>query len=159
MICYNVGCVFRDHTFEIKEIRDDAFLVLVGQGELEEDIKRQVNELGLAEDVLFMGVRNDVPDLLNMFDVFLLPSRYEGLPVSLVEVQANGLPTFVSSAVTKEIAVSDFIFYYDLKDGPVEWARRICDSNLSHIEHDMSSSEYDINNATKSLFERYRRYK
>ena len=148
------------HVFhELKKIKSNAFLVLVGQGELEEDIKRQVVDLGLASDVLFMGVRNDVPDLLNMFDVFVLPSRYEGLPVSLVEVQANGLPAFVSSAVTKEIAVSDFIHYFDLIDGPAEWAKRICESNMPHIEYDMSCSEYDINNSTKSLYERYQKYK
>lgn len=75
-----------------------------------------------------MGVRNDVPDLMNAMDIFLLPSRFEGLPVTLVEAQTNGLYCYVSDSVTKEIKVSDIIEYYSLFESPKKWAENICSS-------------------------------
>lgn len=99
---------------EVKKHREDAVLILVGRGELEEDVKKQVVELGLEDSVIFTGVRNDVPDLMNAMDVFVLPSRFEGLPVTLVEVQTNGLPTIVSEQVTREIDICKNIKYLPL---------------------------------------------
>lgn len=82
--------------------REDASLLLVGDGELMAPIKELVGTLGLADRVLFLGVRDDVASLLSAMDVFVLPSKFEGLPVVLLEVQANGLPVIVSDVVTEE---------------------------------------------------------
>lgn len=112
---YQKNHEFLIHTFsEIKKSRENAVLMLVGRGELESDVKKQVEELGIQDSVIFTGVRNDVPDLLNAMDVFALPSRFEGLPVILVEVQANGLPTLVSEHVTREIDICTNINYLPL---------------------------------------------
>ncbi len=86
----------------------DYKLVLVGTGPLYEDVIRYVNSKGLSDKVLFMGQRNDVDELLNMMDIFVLPSRFEGLPLVLVEAQVSMLPCVVSSAVSKETKISDF---------------------------------------------------
>lgn len=99
---------------DIKKNRNNAILMLVGRGELEEDVKKQVSLFGLNDSVIFMGVRNDVPDLINAMDVFILPSRFEGLPVTLVEVQANGLYALASEVITKEVTISDRINYLPL---------------------------------------------
>lgn len=82
-------------------------LVLVGKGELEDSIKQKVNDMGLTEKVTFLGLRSDVSALLNAFDVFLLPSLYEGLPVVGIEAQANGLPCIYSDTITKEAVLLD----------------------------------------------------
>jgi glycosyltransferase involved in cell wall biosynthesis len=67
-----------------------AVLVLVGAGPLEDDLRAQVDAVGLAGRVVFAGSRGDVPDLLAAFDVFVLSSRYEGLPIALLEAMAAG---------------------------------------------------------------------
>ncbi len=137
---------------KICENRKDAILLLVGRGELEQDIYDWVNRKGLTERVKFLGVRNDVPDLLNAMDVFVLPSRFEGLPVTLVEAQANGLPCYVSDAVTPEIKVTDDIFYLPLTDKAEDWAKQIYKVHLRQGRGKAEiSNSYDIEVAYKIL--------
>ena len=140
---------------EIKKIRNDAVLMLIGRGELEEDVKKQVECLGLSKSVIFMGVRNDVSELLNAMDVFLLPSRFEGLPVTLVEVQANGLTTFASDVITDEIKVANNVFYLSLSKTNQEWATAICESNTQRLEGALQESVYDINRVSCQLKDFY----
>ena len=78
------------------------------------EVQEQVKNDQIDDRVIFLGVRNDVPKLLNAMDIFVLPSRYEGLPVALVEVQANGLPTYVSTAVTTEMKVSSNMHFISI---------------------------------------------
>ncbi|MEH6993691.1 glycosyltransferase family 1 protein [Neobacillus drentensis] len=78
-------------------------LILVGDGPLKYEVEKHVSELKLTNSVYFMGLRDDIPCLLNLFDVFLLPSLYEGFPVVTVESQAAGVPALVSDSVSKEI--------------------------------------------------------
>lgn len=110
---------------QIVEFRDDAILVLVGHGELLDDIKKYVDELGIAKHVLFLGIRDDVNELLNAFDVFVLTSFYEGLPVVLIEAQANGLPVVVSDTVTRDISLSSTVRFKSLQDDECSWAEEI----------------------------------
>jgi len=144
---------------EVKKLREDAVLLLVGRGVLEEEIKEQVRALGLGKDVLFLGVRNDVAALLNAMDIFVLPSLYEGLPVTLVEIQANGLASIVSDAVTAEIKLLDNIEYFSLNRSMKEWAKQIvsCDihkRNVNGIEI-IANSGYDVNIEAIKLKEKY----
>lgn len=110
---------------ELVKRRKDAILMLVGGGELRPVIEEKVNQLGLSDKVMFLGVRNDVPYLLNAMDVFLLPSLYEGLPVTLVEVQANGLAAVVSDTVTDEIQFAPNYKVVSIKKTPTEWCDEI----------------------------------
>lgn len=140
---------------EIRKVRDDAFLMLVGRGELEEEIRNQVACSGLSDSVLFMGARDDVPDLLNAMDVFVLPSSFEGLPVALVETQSNGLPTYASDSITKEIAISDCISYLPLEKKC--WANAILKMKLQPARRREEYSKvvldagYDINREASKL--------
>ncbi len=77
-------------------------LLFVGSGELQEDLEQKTREYGLKERVTFAGSRRDVGRLLSGADLFLLPSFHEGLPVSALEAQANGLPCILSDTVTRE---------------------------------------------------------
>lgn len=136
---------------EVAKCRADAMLILVGGGELRSTIENEVRERGLSDKVLFLGVRNDVPDLLNVMDLFLLPSLYEGLPVTLVEVQANGLAAVVSDAVTQEVALSDNYRIISLRKNEKEWCSEILQTGLERSENvENVVLRYDINNAAAS---------
>ena len=121
----------KNHSFIIEVFRvihaknPDVFLLIVGEGELRTAIEEKVDLLGLKDSVIFTGVRSDVPDLLRTMDVFLLPSLYEGLPVTLVEAQASGLPCVVSDVVTKEVAITDLIEFIPLSESAAYWADRL----------------------------------
>lgn len=136
---------------ELKKLRDDAVLLLIGRGELEESIKAQVESLGLSNSVLFMGVRNDVPDLLNAMDVFVLPSRFEGLPVTLVEIQANGLPAVISDVVTKEMTFSEDFSFVSLSQSSCEWAKVISEKKRADSKNLIKNTEYDLHIATDKM--------
>ena len=140
---------------EVKKQIPNAMLMLVGRGELEEQVRDQIKQLQLEDSVLMTGVRNDVPDLLNAMDLFLLPSRFEGLPVTLVEAQTNGLPIFASSAITKEIKIAENMVYMSLDESPCAWADCICSFDLKRISNSISGSGYDIDKAAVLLMEKY----
>ncbi len=110
---------------EILKIIPNTVLWLVGNGEDEEKIKVRIEEYGISEFVTFMGIREDVPDLLQAMDAFILPSFFEGLPVVLVEAQAAGLPCFVSDNITKESDITKNVEYYSLNLTKKDWANRI----------------------------------
>lgn len=125
----------KNHTFlvevfhEIKKARPEAKLMLVGQGHLEPCVRNQLEHLGILEDTLFMGVRSDVPELLQAMDVFVLPSLFEGLGIVNIEAQAAGLPCFVSAKVVPpEVKLTDLMHYIPLEQSPAYWAEYI----LSH---------------------------
>lgn len=92
-----------------------------------EDIKNKVKELNLDDNVKFLGQRNDANELYQAFDVFLLPSLYEGLPVVGVEAQAAGLLCYLSDDMTKETKVLDITKFMSLNNTPEEWADNILD--------------------------------
>lgn len=123
--------VQKNHTFiidtfnELCKIRNDCMLMLVGNGEFFESIKNKVNELNLTENVIFVDFQEDIYKYYSAMDLFLMPSLFEGLPITLVEAQANGLPSLVSSAVTKECDLTGLVEFFSLYEGSRRWAERI----------------------------------
>ena len=140
---------------QVKKIRTDAVLMLIGRGELEDTVKAQVEALGLRDSVIFMGVRNDVPDLVNAMDVFALPSRFEGLPVTLVEIQANGLPAVISENVTKEMTISQDFTFIPLIQPVSDWAKAIAEKHRNESNNLIRNTIYDLNVATNELRSKY----
>lgn len=101
-------------------------LFLVGEGELKAKIQEQVSVLGIEEKVIFLGSRNDVNALLQAMDVFLFPSLFEGLPVSLVEAQAAGVHCVISDGIPKEaILIPENVTVIALKESAIQWADKI----------------------------------
>lgn len=99
---------------ELHHLNPRARLVLVGKGELEEAVRQKVCALGLEEYVIFTGVRQDIPQLLSAFDVFLFPSLYEGMPNTVIEAQATGLPCVISDSITREADITDLVHFCPL---------------------------------------------
>ena len=103
----------KNHAFLLKvfaqllKTRPDARLLLVGEGELEQQVRRQAAALGIQSQVIFTGARQDVHKLYSAMDVFCLPSRYEGMPVVAWEAQANGLPCLFSDQITSETKATE----------------------------------------------------
>lgn len=87
----------------------DSYLLLVGDGELWEEVRRQCETLGLADKVLLPGAHTDTENYYQAMDVFVFPSLWEGLPVSVVEAQANGLPCLISEVITPEVRLTDLV--------------------------------------------------
>lgn len=141
---------------KISKKNDDAVLVLIGGGELENSIKLLVEELGLTDKVIFLGVRNDVCELLNMMDVFVLPSRFEGLPVTLIEVQVNGLPVVVSTAITNEAKISENFIALSLNEDINVWESEIQKRKRNQTFTDDSLvRKYDISILAKQQMQWY----
>lgn len=144
---------------EIHKKNNNSILLLAGQGPLMEDIKNKVKELNLDDNVKFLGQRNDVNELYQAFDVFLLPSLYEGLPVVGVEAQAAGLLCYLSDDMTKETKVLDITKFMSLNNTPKEWADNILDDVKKYKRIDtskeMTAKNFNIKEEAKKLEEYY----
>lgn len=155
----------KNHTFlidifnEIHKKNNNSILLLAGQGPLMEDIKNKVKELNLEDSVKFLGQRNDANELYQAFDVFLLPSLYEGLPVVGVEAQASGLLCYLSDDMTKETKVLDITKFMSLNNTPEEWADNILDDVKKYKRIDtskeMTAKNFNIKKEAKKLEEYY----
>ena len=110
---------------EYARVNENAVLLLIGEGELEEKMKNMAASLGISGKVIFAGLQSNVNEWYQAMDVFVMPSLFEGLPVVGVEAQASGLPCIFSSAVTDEILLSPFSCRVPLSDSDKEWADAI----------------------------------
>ncbi|MBX9888381.1 MAG: glycosyltransferase [Flavobacteriaceae bacterium] len=144
---------------ELLQLDANQRLFLVGDGELKSNVQEQVASLGIEQQVVFLGLRDDVNQLLQGMDVFLFPSLFEGLPVSLVEAQASGIYSVISDGIPKEaILIPEHVTVISLKESATAWANKIHDlKQLQKI--DVSSlivaKGYDIANNVKTLEAKY----
>lgn len=106
-----------------------ARLLLLGDGVLAPDIRKQVEELDLGDKVLFIGQTPDVQDFLQAADVFVLPSLHEGFPIVLVEAQASGLPCVSSTSVTPEANLAGMVKSIPLSESNDTWADAVCSAH------------------------------
>lgn len=135
----------------------NAKLVLVGEGELESNVRSQVSKLGINESVIFMGSISNVPEMLSMFDVFLLPSVFEGLPYVLVEAQANGLLVLSSDKIDKETKIIDNFYFIDPSNID-QWVTTFKENYPYNRNFDISVFEkrgFNITSATEKLHDFY----
>lgn len=147
---------------EIHKKNNDSLLLLAGQGPLMDEMKEKVHNLGLDVNVQFLGQRNDANELYQAFDLFLLPSLYEGLPVVGVEAQASGNLCYLSNDMTKETKVLDSTVFMSLKSSAEEWANAILNDAKSYKKHDtkeeVSKYGFNIEKEAKKLEEKYFEY-
>ena len=141
--------------FYIKKRMKNAKLLLLGNGELEESIKQIVSEFHLEDSVVFGGVRDDTNRVYHALDLFLLPSRFEGLGIVFVEAQVNGLRCITSNCVPTESNVLGLVSYFSLGNSPEEWADKIINMNINREQIDTTNFQYDINHCVKELSRYY----
>ena len=130
-------------------VGDDFFL---------QKTKEKVKACGLGNAVRFLGLRNDVPALVQAMDCFLLPSRFEGLPIVGIEAQAAGLPCFFSDTVTHELGITELAYFISLEIPVEKWAEEILKkSNIPRrdMQKEIADAGYDIKKEIGKLEELY----
>ena len=150
---------------EVHKQKENSILLLAGQGPLMEEMKEKVKILGIEDSVKFLGQRNDINELYQAFDVFCLPSLYEGLPVVGVEAQATGLLCIFSDDMTKETKVLDTTEFLSLNQSVEEWTYTILKKYKSfkrkNCINEISKKDFNIkkeaNKLTQKYYEEYRR--
>ncbi|MCV3320371.1 glycosyltransferase [Pediococcus pentosaceus] len=166
---YTIGCVARfsaikNHKFlidvfkKILVIKKNAKLVLVGGGELFDEIKKYVDQNNLQSSVLFLGNRKDVNRIMQALDVFVLPSVHEGLGLVNIEAQAAGLPCIVSNGIPRSAKVLKSFEFLSLEGPTSEWVNEILkyeNFKRSNTVKNVIEAGYDINNSAKEVEELY----
>ena len=163
----NVGRFMKqkNHEFILKlfknvlEQNPDSVLVLIGDGELLDIIKNKSQKLNIQNHVIFMGNIENVNEIYQAMDVFLLPSIFEGLPVVGIEAQTAGLKCIMSDTISREVAITKNVEFLNLKKDSIErWTEEIL-KNICYERKDMSKeiieAGYSIEEETKKLQEIY----
>ncbi|APM41312.1 hypothetical protein BS101_16930 [Clostridium kluyveri] len=130
---------------------DNFTLLLVGDGELRSHIQNKVKDLKLQDNVIFTGIRSDIPYILQAMDIFVMPSHYEGLPVTLVEAQAAGLPCVVSSNITRQIKITSDIIYINLSDSVEYWSKCVMKLVSNHVRKNTKQQIIDAGFSIKII--------
>lgn len=143
----------KNHSFIIdifKEVcakEPNSTLLLVGDGPLEDEIKKKVYDSGLLGKVKFLGARDNVNDLMQSMDVFILPSLYEGIPLTMIESQASGLNCIISDKVPKECIVTENVKSISKKADSEYWANEIikCKNKIrKNLYNEIQDAKFDI---------------
>lgn len=134
-------------------------LLLVGTGEMEPEMRAAAARRGLTDRVIFAGVQSDVPAFMNAFDLFLLPSNFEGSPVTLVEAQGCGVPCLASTNVPDDGSVTDLVHFLPLAAPLTDWAAK-AEAIAAHGDHDdhwaaLSAAGYELKTAARRMEQLY----
>lgn len=136
-----------------------SVLLLAGRGELEEKIREKAEKLGLSSSVLFLGVQEDIANLMRQMDVFLFPSKHEGLGIVVIEAQASGLPCYISSGIPEEAVVTGSVTRLSLDRTAKEWAEKILTGLEKYKRKDQYQeilhSGFDIGESCSQLMQIY----
>lgn len=155
LVIGNVGRLTyaKNHPYLLNVFRElslrgiDCYLLLVGDGDYKQKIIDLSTKYGIKEKVILTGFVSDVEKYLNAMDFYVFPSFYEGLPISVVEAQANGLCCLISDTITKEVCLTDLVTYFSIKNNPNIW----CDFLINNLNYyrkaridDIKKSGFDI---------------
>ncbi len=145
---------------EMLKHRQDVIFVFAGDGPCEDAVKEKATALGLEAHTRFLGMRTDVPELLQAADAFVLPSLWEGLPVTGIEAQASGLHCVVSDGLTQEMNALGMVNYVSLEASCKTWSDALIEAATQprrDTYEEMTASGYDINTTAPWLQEFYLR--
>lgn len=138
-------------------------LLLVGDGEDRQKIEEKARNLGVIDSVKFTGNRSDVNELLLAMDIFVFPSFFEGIPISVIEAQCVGLPIIASDVINRDVRINENLFFFSLERSSREWADKIESSISNHLKEEgfnnIFKSIYNINESARQLREIYEREK
>ena len=159
-MCFQKNQLFTLNMFaELLRQRPDAVLVLVGDGDMMDEVRNRIHQLGIGQSVRVLGVRNDMNELCQAFDVLALPSTYEGLSVVAVEAQASGLPIITSDQVSKETSVVPglmrFLPITDIRPWVDAFLKAQHTPSRPDEQETMRAAGYDIKDSAARLGEWY----
>lgn len=135
---------------EISKNNKDAYLLLIGNGSMKEEIEEKIKKLKLDDRCLILSNRGDIPDLLNTMDKFVFPSFYEGLPVTLIEVQKMGLNCIVSDSIADAVIVSNLVKKVSLQKSAEEWANEVLKFQVDVPKY-FDIEKWDMNQVVRKL--------
>lgn len=167
--CFVVGTVGRiteaknpfftiDLVKELVKKHPNIMFLWVGDGELESDVKEQISRNKLNEYFKLVGRQKNVEEYLMAMDIFVFPSKWEGLPTSVIEAQASGLKCVISANITKEVKVTSLVTMLSINHGVHEWVTTIEETHTEKREspiNEISESGYDITQQSKWLMDFY----
>lgn len=152
--------VAKNHLFlidifiEILKIKSNSILILVGDGEEKKNIEDKLISLNIYDKVIFTGAIENVSEQLQVMDVFVFPSLYEGLPGSVLEAQAAGLQCFISENITDEVCATDLVNLISLIQTPKYWANKILakkDVERKNMSNELINSGFDVDQLAENL--------
>jgi len=132
---------------KVREKNNNAVLLVIGDGEDKEKMINKANQLGISDSIRFLGKRNDVPDILNAADVYLMTSFYEGLSVVAIEAQASGVPCVFSDGMSEETKINSNVCFVSLNEDAEKWAEVVISAQSSPRIEDISALQkagYDL---------------
>ncbi len=141
---------------EIKKMRADAFLLMIGDGILRNDIERKLHENRLDDSYMILSNRNDVPELLTAMDTFIFPSKVEGFGIALIEAQAAGLKCVTSTAVPDAACLTSLVEKKSLEDSPRKWCEAALKQRPTNWNKD-ALNQYDMRREIRKLEDLYRK--
>ena len=153
-------CPPKNHVFLVEifnnllSLHDNAVLLLIGEGELLDQVKLKVKQLNIEDKVIFLGKQNDTSKYYQAMDVFCLPSRYEGLPVVAVEAQCSGLPCLFSTYVSKESKILDSTEFLSYDDTLDKWSQTMSElANNQRVDgaEQVRKCNFDMKDEAKKL--------
>ena len=146
-----------DIFYEYQKINGNSKLVLVGEGSLKCQMEEKIKNYKLEEKIIFLGRRNDAYKIYSAFDIFLMPSLYEGLSISLVESQVNGLKCYTSDGVDKNSNITGNVEFLSLNNPANYWANKIINNKniRDNKVFDKIPNEFNSKNSYKKVFEFY----
>jgi glycosyltransferase involved in cell wall biosynthesis len=143
---------------ELKKQNPSSLLLLVGDGDLRSSVEEKVKTLQLVDSVRFLGKQERVEDYYQVFDTFLFPSHYEGMPGSVIEAQAAGLPCLISESITDEVCITNLVKQISLKKGAKEWSSLLMENRnfiRSNQFKNIAKAGFDITTSAEFLQDYY----
>jgi len=156
---YQKNPLFLVDIFEkVRPFIPNAKMLIVGEGDMRNELQNKINERGFTNEMLLLGNRTDVKDLLNAFDLFVLPSYHEGLPYVAVEAQTSGLMCFLSDRITREVDITNNVRFLSIDTDASNWKEAI-EKQLNVIQNNdrdsvfetIKNSNFNIKNEAKRL--------
>lgn len=158
---------YKNHDFileifsEVLKVKEESVLLLIGKGPLEKEIADKVKRLEITGKVKLLGERSDIAELMQVMDVLLLPSQFEGLPVVIIESQASALKSIISTNITREVKLCELVEFMDIENNPSDWANKILEFKNKNLKNDYSDllikNGYYIKNEALKLQNMYLR--
>lgn len=143
---------------ELLKLQSNAKLIFVGSGQMYSAIQKKIKERCLEDKIMMLGVRNNVNQILQAFDILLFPSLFEGLPMSVIEAQTAGLKCVLSDSIDKDVMITDNVYFLSLKREPKYWAQMILEKSnymRENMAGQIKSTGYDVKSNIEKLLSLY----